>query len=266
MIKAAVLGSPIQHSLSPIIHMKAYEILGVEGLYERIELGTDRFAEFIESSFDDAWTGFSMTMPLKESVFALNFDIDSRALKIQSANTLIRMGSNYRALSTDVLAFDRILAGIDFSHVLIIGGGGTSRAALGALDGLVERITVVQRSDSRNQQLLSCAESSQIHFADFSEDLHGYDLVISTTPQGVSDIYAERVSSNAKALIEVLYKPYPTKLSQAWLKNGGFVVDGLDLLVEQALDQIHLMSGISFDYASMRSALLEEVRSQQPQL
>jgi shikimate dehydrogenase len=63
----------------------------------------------------------------------------------------------------------------------------------------------------------------------------------------------------------VLYKPSPTKLSEAWLKHGGNVINGLDLLVEQALDQIHLMTGASFDYAWMRTALLEEVRIRQSQ-
>jgi len=265
MIKAAVLGSPIQHSLSPLIHKKAYEILGVEGSYERFDINADKFDAFIESTLHQPWTGFSMTMPLKESAFSHNFDVDSRALKIHSANTLIRMGESYRALSTDVLAFDRILAGIDFSQVIVIGGGGTARAALGALDGLVEKVAVVQRSSVRNQQLLSCVESTELNFVDFAYPLDGHDLVISTTPQGVSDIYADQVTGDAKTLIEVLYKPSPTMLSGAWLKNGGSVVDGLDLLVEQALDQLHLMTGISFDYASMRATLLEEVRFHQPQ-
>jgi shikimate dehydrogenase len=265
MIRAAVLGSPIQHSLSPLIHKKAYELLGIEGTYERFDIGADQFKEFIESSLRELWTGFSMTMPLKESAFSHDFDIDSRASKIQSANTLVREGGSYRVLSTDVLAFDRILSGISFSEVLLIGGGGTARAALGALDGLVEKITVVQRSDARNSQLKLCVDSSELNFVDFSHQLNAYDLVISTTPQGVSDIFAERVNSDAKTLIEVLYKPSPTKISQAWFKNGGNVINGLDLLVEQALDQIHLMTGASFDYAWMRSALLEELHTQQPQ-
>jgi shikimate dehydrogenase len=265
MIKAAVLGSPIQHSLSPVIHKKAYEILGIEGVYERFDIGVDQFDKFIQTSFNEPWTGFSMTMPLKEQAFRYEFDIDPRASKIASANTLIRVGNSYRALSTDVLAFDRILASIKYSHVLLIGGGGTARAALGALDGLVEMITIVQRNDVRNNQLLSCVDSSKLNFVDFSHHLKGYDLVISTTPQGVSDIFAERVSNNASNLIEVLYKPSPTKLSKAWQENGGTVIDGLQLLVEQALDQIHLMTGVSFDYASMRSALIEEVRTQQSQ-
>lgn len=265
MIKAAVIGSPIQHSLSPLIHNKAYEILGIEGSYERFDIDVESFDSFIAASLSEMWTGFSMTMPLKEAALLQRFDVDTRAMKIQSANTLIRMGDTYRALSTDVLAFDRILAGLDFSRVLVIGGGGTARAALGALDSLVEKITVVQRNDARNRQLLSSVDSSNLYFVDFSHPLEQYDLVISTTPQGASDIFADRVKGEVKTLIEVLYNPSPTKLSHAWSKNGGKVIDGLDLLVEQALDQIHLMSGISFDFAPMREALLVEVRSRQAQ-
>lgn len=261
MIKAAVLGSPIAHSLSPLIHKKAYDILEVDGVYDRIEVDAHGFDEFIESSLSEAWTGFSMTMPLKESIFTSAIECDPRAEKIQSANTLIRVGNGYRALSTDVLAFDRFLAGITFKSVLVIGGGGTARAALGALDGLVEEITVVQRSNTRNNQLLKCVDSTKLIFVDFSHSLSGYDLVISTTPIGVSDIYAKQVDGDAQTLIEVLYKPMPTKLSAAWASCGGVVIDGLDLLVEQALDQIHLMTSISFDYSLMRATLLEELRA-----
>ena len=76
MIKAAVLGSPISHSLSPLIHRKAYEILGLEGDYSAIEIDFKGFPNFFEEASSENWNGFSLTMPLKEAPFEMISDID----------------------------------------------------------------------------------------------------------------------------------------------------------------------------------------------
>jgi len=146
-----------------------------------------------------------------------------------------------------------------FTNVAVIGGGGTARAALAALDGRVSALTIVQRSDKRNELLSACVDKTALIFAPMQTSLDSFDLVISTTPAGVSDIFVSTISKSPGTLIESLYKPWPTKLSAAWQDNGGKVVHGLDLLVEQALDQISLMTHQSFDYASMRATLLADV-------
>ncbi len=263
MIKAAVLGSPIEHSLSPFLHKRAYEILQIEGEYFKIEVDDLAFPSFLNNAKESDWTGFSLTMPLKEASFLpeLKISVDPRAAKIHSVNTLIRIGDAYNGLSTDVLAFDRLLAQITFRKVAIIGAGGTARAALGALDGLVDSVDVMRRSAARDLLLGKCMDSTQLNLKSMESSLEGYDLVISTTPAGVSDAIASRVTSADGTLIEALYAPWPTNLSAKWGSLGGNVIHGLHILVEQALDQIHLMSGKSFDYAHMRSILLEEAIS-----
>ena len=259
MMKAAVLGSPIEHSLSPFIHNRAYEILGVEGQYEKFDVNAEQIAEFLTSKRLDDWTGFSLTMPLKEVVLGLGFDVDVRARKIHSVNTLLRVGNSYKALSTDVLAFDRILDGIEFNKVAIIGGGGTARAALGALDGRIGEVTLLQRSAKRNDVLTRCVDTTKLDFCSMQTSLESFDLVISTTPSGASDILAPSIPKSPGTLIEALYKPWPTLISQTWTSSGGRVIHGLDLLVEQALDQVQLMTSRSFDYTSMRKTLLADV-------
>ena len=266
MIRAAILGSPVHHSLSPLIHKRAYAELGLDGFYEKFEIEVLDFPQFIDQALEDNWTGFSLTMPLKEIAFESSFECDARSKMIYSANTLIRFGDTFKATSTDVSAFDRLLERISYSKVAVIGGGGTARAALGALDGLVETVSVVQRSSKRNELLSSCLTASKIEFLSYESNLSDFDLVISTTPQGASDRFAHSIPQNPGILIEALYKPLPTVLSAAWKAQGGVVVDGLDLLVEQALDQISLFTNVSFDYTSMRELLLAEVRSYISQL
>jgi shikimate dehydrogenase len=239
--------------------------LGIEGEYTRFEVNEDGLNVFLQSIKGQGWSGFSLTMPLKEQVLQLGFECDARASRITSGNTLIAVGDSYMVQSTDVSAFDRLLAGKKIDRVAVIGGGGTARAALGALDGLVDDIDIIQRSSHRNNLLKSCVVASKINFLNFTSTLHPYDVVISTTPVGASDIFAKSLPENPQLLIEALYKPNPTALSAAWSSAGGIVLDGIDLLVEQGLDQISLMSSQHFDYAPLRVALLEHMRSAQPQ-
>ena len=121
MIRAAVLGSPISHSLSPTLHNHAYEILGIPGKYEAIEISEVEFPQFFaEATALDAsvdWRGFSLTMPLKEIVTNSLIGVDPLAKRISSANTILidrnSQEVNVKILSTDVLGFrtifDRII-------------------------------------------------------------------------------------------------------------------------------------------------------------
>lgn len=256
MIHAAVLGSPIAHSLSPTLHKSAYAKLGISGEYSRIEMPADDFQRFLRNLDRSQWNGFSLTMPLKEAVLPLVDSIDPIALRINSGNTIVITDSRMRVLSTDFTAFRRIFSDKSFTSVAIIGGGGTARAALGALDGLVPQVDVLIRSQLREQALRACVLDSQVNFLPMNASIERYDLVVSTTPAGVTDQIAAGVIAPQGELFEVLYHPWPTVLAQRWSELGNPLITGHQLLVEQALDQIHLMTGVEFDYAQMRSHLL----------
>ena len=168
MIKAAVLGSPISHSLSPLLHMAAYKELGLQADYQGIELTLENAPTFFERAKNEGWTGFSLTMPLKESVFNSGFEIEPIALQMRSANTLLFKGGNFSALSTDRTAFIRLLENVKKTRVAIIGGGGTARAALGALNGSAVEVDFLLRSAQRSQALKGIATKSEVNFLDNS--------------------------------------------------------------------------------------------------
>ena len=149
MIRAAVLGSPIAHSLSPVLHRAAYRALGLAGAYEAIDVVASALGEFIATR-DNSWTGFSLTMPLKEEVLEIAESIDPLAVQIQSANTLIRSKSGWHALTTDVSGFHHALTAhgvTNYEKVLIIGAGATARAAAAACDEFGNNIIVINRSE-----------------------------------------------------------------------------------------------------------------------
>jgi shikimate dehydrogenase len=264
MIKAAVLGSPIGHSLSPLLHRRAYEILGAAASYEAIDLKPEGALAFFETAFEEGWTGFSLTMPLKESIIevaaVLGFEIDSPAMRAASGNTVLRRENNFYVTSTDRTGFIRMLESVKKDRVAIIGGGGTARAALSALDANSGSIDFLLRTSGRRVALEQIAEKSELHFFGMDHSLEGYDLVISTVPAGVSDEIASGISYRIPTFFEVLYNPYPTALLARCAEFGSETFDGIDLLVEQALDQIALFSARNFDYSMMRSALTATAR------
>lgn len=258
VIQAAVLGSPIKHSLSPFLHSAAYKYLNVDGDYYAIEMTAENIPVFLRSIDPLQWNGFSLTMPLKEVVVSLADRVDPICRRIQSGNTLIFDNEESVLFSTDYLAFHRILSQKSFQKVAVLGAGGTARAALGALDDLVDGIDVLIRSESRISALRQCAEKAELRFLPMESDLSGYDLVISTLPAGAADSLAERVVDPKGELFEVLYNPWPTSLVSVWQAAGQPIISGITLLIEQALDQIEFMTKAEFDYAQLRTHLITE--------
>ena len=266
MIRGAVLGSPINHSLSPRLHRAAFSYLGIEGSYEPIEVPAGSLASFIEgrgAEFDY----FSLTMPLKEEVLLLPIECDSLTTKIQSANTLWKKKDGWSLTSTDGSGFVAALAhaGVQtFNRVLILGAGGTARAVAGAMDGISKEIHVLGRSSVRAPALKSSVTTSDFEYIAWNSgaDLSSYDLVVNTTPAGAADLLADSVRGGASGLLfDVIYKPWPTVLAAAWRDSGGKVIGGLELLLYQGIDQLELVLGESLDREKLATHLRTALRA-----
>ena len=247
MKRAAILGSPISHSLSPDLHRRAYEILGIDAKFDAVEVPSGALTEFlrkVNQTNSTEWLGFSLTMPLKEEVLALADDVDMLAKRISSANTLIPFAARkWRAYSTDVAGFIWALTSneaTNFNTVTIIGAGGTARAAAAAVDAPGRKIKVINRSKYREAQMQGSINDSELEFIQWDGAKLDSDLVINTTPKSIADNFP----SGRGILFEALYNPWPTELAKKW---PGQVIDGLDLLVHQAIDQIALMTGKSLN-------------------
>jgi shikimate dehydrogenase len=260
MIKAAVLGSPIAHSLSPLLHRTAYDFLGLENTYESIEVTDGQFKNFYNMNKMLDWTGFSLTMPLKEVAINLVDEVEERARQINSINTIYKKGDKWYAKSTDLLAFENIFANLTFNRVAVIGAGGTARAAIGALSKYADEVDVLLRSEFRIPALKIAGEGLKINPVQMDSDLSKYDLVVSTTPVGANDGLVKSIASVDGIFFDVLYKPIESKLAKVWKSAGGVTIDGLDLLVEQAIYQIEIFSKVNFDQVYMRNLLLSTGR------
>ncbi|MBT2509110.1 shikimate dehydrogenase [Streptomyces sp. ISL-98] len=250
--RAAVLGSPIAHSLSPVLHRAAYEELGLTNWsYDRFEVDEAALPRFFEK-VDASWAGLSLTMPLKRAVIPLLDEISDTAASVEAVNTVVvteegrRIGDN-----TDIPGMIAALRerGVEkVGSAAVLGAGATASSALAALSRLCTGpVTAYVRTAARGNEMRQWGErlGVDVRIADWAEAERAFDapLVIATTPAGTTDALAEAVPERPGTLFDVLYEPWPTALAAAWSAHGGSVVGGLDLLVHQAVLQVEQMTG-----------------------
>ncbi|WP_438872117.1 shikimate dehydrogenase [Paractinoplanes rishiriensis] len=265
--RAAVLGQPIAHSLSPVIHNAGFAAAGLSGWsYVAIECGEAGLAGLL-AGLGPEWAGLSLTMPLKAEALRVAGAASPVARATGAANTLVRRGDGWYADNTDVTGMVRVLreAGLcPEPSVTVLGGGGTCRAALGAAAQLgATEVTVVTRRPEVREELRPAAEALGIglaggEWADAAK-LFEADAVISTVPKGAADHLAAEVAWRpGTVLFDAIYDPWPTPLAAAASAQGVPVVSGLDLLLAQALSQFEQFTGIApAPEAAMRAALFE---------
>lgn len=264
MITGAVLGSPVSHSLSPLLHRSIFEHLDIAIKYEAIEVSSGELRTFLSKNQNE-FDYFSLTMPLKEEALALPLEIDPLVLRIQSANTLVKHQDRWILHSTDGMGFCKALQShgyMNFKSVLVLGAGGTARAVVGALDEISENISVLGRTSSRSAVLESAVSQADFTYLRWSDtpDFSTYDLIVNTTPAGAADVLANSVSStimqgsntqSPALLFDVIYKPWPTVLASRWLDSGGSVINGSEMLLYQGIAQAELVLGRSLDYQAL---------------
>lgn len=251
MPRAAVLGSPIAHSLSPVLHRAAYAAMGLSGwTYEAVECDEAGLAPFLDG-LGDEWAGLSLTMPLKRTALTLVDEVSEPAATVGGANTvLLRAGRRYGD-NTDVYGIVAALteAGVPVPQtVTVLGAGATAASALAALRELgASSVTLCVRDRARAQE--TCAVGRRLGLRvgvtelDDLERALPADLVISTLPGRAADPYADRIAGFCGALFDVVYDPWPTGLAQAVERVGGIVVGGFSMLLHQAVRQVALMTG-----------------------
>ncbi|WP_371587474.1 shikimate dehydrogenase [Streptomyces virginiae] len=263
-IRVAVLGSPIEHSLSPVLHRAAYQELGLDDWsYDRFEIDEAALPEFV-AGLGPEWAGLSLTMPLKRAIIPLLDGISDTAASVETVNTVVftedgrRLGDN-----TDIPGIVAALheRGVEkVPSAAILGAGATASSALAALARICSgEVTAYVRSAARADEMRQWGErlGVPVRTADWSEAAAALSapLVIATTPAGTTDALAASVPAGAGTLFDVLYDPWPTALAAAWAKQGGQVVGGLDLLVHQAVLQVERMTGRTpGPLAAMRTA------------
>ena len=275
--RAGVLGRPIAHSLSPLLHRAAYRALGLDWEYSLHDVGEGELGAFV-GGLDDEWAGLSLTMPLKLEAVALADHMEPMAKLLGVANTLLFSGTgSARAVvgaNTDVYGIGAALreAGLeDPSSALILGGGATATSAMAALGewGCL-RPTIAVRSKQRAGGLIRAAAKMGLTptfispegergVADVAEAMRHADAVVSTIPADAANRLAEAATGAAKPgapLLDAVYDPLDTPLLESWARAGGTPVRGTQMLLHQAAHQVRLMTGKNAPIKEMNAALV----------
>ena len=276
MTWAAVIGSPIEHSLSPVIHRAAWAQLGIDGWeYHRLEQDTDSLPGFIAGLGADC-AGLSVTMPCKQAVMPLLDVIDPLASAVGAVNTVVPSSGVLAGFNTDVTGIASAvrracsMAGCSApSSALVLGARATASSALAALGELgITSSTVAARRFGGPGSVVAAASRlgvtiEQVLWSDaeaVDRAASSADLVISTLPASAADPLVERLRvREGQILLDVVYSPRDTALRRAFESAGGVVGEGTDMLVFQAGAQVQLMTGRSPDTGVMREALEEEL-------
>jgi shikimate dehydrogenase len=261
--RAAVLGKPIAHSLSPVLHRSGYAAAGLTGWeYTAIECAESELAGLV-AGLDGTWAGLSLTMPLKEVALRVATAVSPLAAALGAANTLVPRDGGWYAENTDAPGMVdalRAAGAPDAPTMAVLGGGGTARAALGAAQELrARRVTLYVRRPEAGEELRPVAAALGVDLVvrpwDRAGDCRDDDVVISTVPKGVADGLAGLVWRPESVLFDVVYDPWPTPLAAAAARAGCRVVSGLELLLTQGVRQFTLYTGVPAPVDEMRAAL-----------
>ncbi len=278
-MRAAVLGSPIAHSLSPVLHTAAYRELGLaDWTYDAIECDASGLPALL-ASLGPEWAGLSLTMPLKRAVLPLLDVAAALVTEVGTANTVVLAAGQRSGYNTDIPGMVTALSEARVrltGDVLVLGGGATAASALAALREAGARdVTVSVRDEARGRQLLAVGDRVGIgvRLTPFGpgeprqawlarRGAQPWALVLSTVPAGVADDWADLVAAGevaAEAVFDVVYHPWPTRLAGVAGSAGAVVIDGFELLLHQAAEQVRLMTGRPAPVDAMRAAGLAKL-------
>ena len=270
---AAVLGSPIAHSLSPVLHRAAYDALGLaDWTYRAVECTEQQLADTLRELEAEGLAGASLTMPLKRAVLRLLARTERLAADVGAANTVLFGGIDreWWGANTDVPGMVEALRRGGFNRagsVTVLGGGATAASTVAAIAELgVRDARVVARRPAAAAAVAETGERFGVEvdvrpWGEVEASLAA-DLVVSTVPAGAGDSLAASVPPRPGLLFDVVYAPWPTPLAAAWASAGGTVVGGLELLVAQAAEQVRLMTGKQAPVDRMRAAGEDALRAQ----
>ena len=261
----AVIGNPVSHSLSPIMHNHAFSAIGYNGLY--IPLEADDIEPAISGLKSLNFKGASITIPHKESVIDLLDELDDAAESIKAVNTVVNSGGRLVGHNTDWSGALRALSDkieIDGKDVAIIGAGGAARAIAFGIKAGGGRAIILNRSKQKGEQL---AQQLDAGFIPLSEvEKLDCDILINTTPIGmtpdVDDMCLPKtVLENNMVVMDIVYTPLKTKLLREAERIGCACIDGLSMFVYQGAEQFALWTGQKAPVDIMRLAVLSALET-----
>lgn len=279
MNKFGLIGYPLGHSLSAVIHKAGFESLGIDATYDILETDPEDLVERVKFFKRENYSGFNVTIPLKLPISLFVQEVDKYADIAGAVNTVkINSDKTFKGYNTDAMGFKKAIpASIDLkgADVALLGTGGASRAAVLALSELgVKYIGVYTRNIPNAMDYMAYMRRKfpniefESHQIDSVRDLSKYDMLVNTTPIGMLGRSADMTPIEENVLktmpenstvYDVIYNPKKTVLLKLAENIGLNTINGLDMFIYQAIAAQEIWLGKTPDFKTMKIAALENL-------
>lgn len=282
MKQFAIIGHPVAHSLSPLMHNTAFEALGMDCRYEAIDVEPDDLEGAILDLRKRGFSGFNVTLPHKQSVMKLLDETEPEAEAIGAVNTVVRTNDKLIGLNTDLLGFLESISPfrsrIEGAKVLILGAGGAGRAVL---YGLLRHqqpasVTILNRSLEKAEEVAAAfttvrpetkLTSESLFVDNLQKTIDEADVIINTTSVGMKPYSNASPLEDAKFkksqfIMDCVYVPIETKLIRMALGSKATALGGLDFLLHQGAASFQRWTGQAMPFEAVKNAVLKNLEGQ----
>ncbi len=273
-LKLGVIGDPIAHSKSPVMHEAALRESGIAGEYSALHIKPDQLADLIAAVREEAYRGINVTIPHKENVMRHLDELSEDARRIGAVNTIINEGGRLIGRNTDGIGYVRSLkeeaaAELEGRRIVVIGAGGAARGIIYALAAEApERIVLLNRTTERAEALArewsDLADIAALPADRAAEALRSADIVINTTSVGMHpQVDAVPIDPallrGGEIVSDLIYNPLETKLLRLAREKGCRVHGGLGMFVYQGAYAFEYWTGVPAPIEAMRAAVLGDM-------
>ena len=266
MKQFAVIGNPIAHSKSPLIHQTFAKQLNIELSYVLLESEPDQFKQTVDKFFASGGTGLNVTTPFKNDAYIYANQVSKHSQIAEAANTLYKEDNIFKADTTDGIGLvtDLKFHNIDLKgkRILVLGAGGAAKGAILALvDQSPKHIVIANRTKQKAEQIVTAINGNNLSASSLDKIEGEFDVVINSTSCSITDeIPKMDVSCFNKISVcyDMSYKPYQTSFNKFVLENSNpdvKAIDGLGMLVEQAAESFLIWHGVRPDTSQIRNLL-----------
>ncbi|WP_440857323.1 shikimate dehydrogenase [Staphylococcus shinii] len=265
-MKYAVIGNPIAHSLSPIMHNANFDALNIPSSYEAINIPEDQF-HLIKKIIDEkALSGFNVTIPHKENILPYLDEIDEQSKTVGAVNTVKIANDKWIGYNTDgigyVTGLKQVYPDLENAYILILGAGGASKGIANELVKHVHsKLTIANRTLQRfeNWDL----DVNQITLKEAEKALDEFDIVINTTPAGMhenKEVVINLDNLDSRTLVsDIVYVPFKTPILEIAEAKGNPIHNGLDMFVYQGAESFKIWTNELPQIQIMKEAVLKHL-------
>ncbi|AEE15269.1 Shikimate dehydrogenase [Thermodesulfobium narugense DSM 14796] len=263
---SGLIGKDISYSLSPAMHNRALEKLGIDAVYLLFDLERENLNDFLKVMIDVEALGFNVTIPYKETVVDLIDCVDRDVIGARALNTIVLVNDRWCGYNTDIYGIKKSFENINYDLknkvVGIFGAGGVAKAAIYLFLKEGASVWVMGRNLEKIRDL---SKLYGVETIAWSEKLPYFDVLVNATPLGKNSVgmppFPKNYDISGKVFFDMVYVPQYTPFLTEAKKFGAFVISGIDMLLYQGVKSFELIFKVSPPIEDMRDELLKRIRT-----